>query len=824
MIEGFEPVVVDTLGGLCTLVERSDLPVGLSPLAKNVEFFPGGVRSRDGFKVFRNWSPLTDPPRALYEHVSALGTRHQITYLGATGYLDSAGSQFMEKIGAPSGFSTMKAASMYGRAFICISDGRRGLVPPIQVDDPLTNTNLASIGMNGAHEATIAFAAGGSMVPGKYFIAVAFETQSGYISGLSKLNYDTMIAGSGSYKINLTSIPLGPAGVTKRRIFISLVDSFELYNPSGLVLNDNTTTTLSGIDLTQAAIAEGMPFSDYINLQPPTAHLGVVGYSNRICYWGGDGKLNHFVGPLSSGINPDYSTIGLINLDFGSERYDAYTFNPLGPYVEWYGVTPIGTGSVQEKDTTSGELLNWYRIISNGVATTGLIEQGWGAGSSLRPNRDTLGNHYLNPGRRFGIRVRARNYNGAASGNLKVVLYEVASGVSRTALTTLTIPLASASAEWAIYEGDGTTVATGQPYVALSVYGDNVPNLGIVDIGHIEIYDVEEKRGGSFVDVSRAFDPESFDIVNGRISVSPNDGEEIRNCFPLRGNLYIAKERSLYVTQDNGQDAALWSVEIVSSTVGTPSVHGVGMGDGWAVIVSRDGLYMFDGGAPQKISQEIQPTWDLFDWTKGEQLFCTVDTQRQVIYIGGPTTSGGFQQLRLNYVEGFGDPVSGAGNGRKWSTDTRYTGGLEVGKFNHAWPITLTDGTKVMAFCASDDGSRVVYEDSATVNDYSGNINSTYETAPIGKDMGRSIFGQIAMKIRGSGTLNTSIVRPDGSATTLATRTLAANPLHDVEIKLLKIDTQQGVRINVYETGGYFNLRRLALWLKPAVYGPFRGY
>lgn len=822
MREGFEPVVVDTLGGLCTLVERSDLPVGLSPLAKNVEFFPGGVRSRDGFKTLYNFSPETDPPRAIYEHVSALDNRYHLSYRGGSGSLDYNGANpFVELLGAPAAYSTMRAASMYGRAFICVSDGRRGLVPPIQVDDPAVNTIVAPVGMGGAHEATIAFAAGGSMTVGTYFIVVAFETNTGYITGTSKLNYDTM--GAAARTIDLSSIPLGPTGVTKRRIFISLPNSFELYNPAGLTINDNSTTTLSGIDLTPADIAAGLPFTDYQNLQPPTAHLGVEGYSNRLVYWGGDGRINPFFGPITTGINPDYSSIGLINLDFSAERYDAYAFNPLSTYVEWNGVTPLGTGTVVEKDSTSGELLNWYRITSNGAATTGLIEQGWGTLPTYRLNRDQLGNYYLNPGRKFGIRARVRNYSSMGSGNLKIVLYEANSvGPTRTALATLTVPMSTTPGTWAIYEGDGSTFSTGLPNVAMSIYGDNLPNGGIVDVAHIEVYDCEAKRGNSSLDISRVFDPESFDIVNGRIEVSPNDGEEIRNVMPLRGNLYIFKEKSMYVTQDNGQEPAFWKVEIVSSTVGTPSVHGVGAGDGWLVIAARDGLYMFDGGAPQKISQEIQPTWNSFDWTKGERIYCVVDTQHQIIYVGGPTATG-FQQLRLNYLDGFGSPMSD-GNGRKWSLDTRYTGGTETGAFTHAAPITLSDGSRAIAFAAADDGARIVYQDSATKDDYSGYISSQYETAPIGTDMGRSIFGEVAIKIRGAGTLATSYIRPDASAVSLPNKTLSANPLHDIEIRTLRVDTQLGVRVGIYGTGAYFVMKRLAVWTKPSPFSYLRGY
>jgi len=819
MIEGFEPVVVDTLGGLCTLVERSDLPVGLSPLAKNVEFFPGGVRSRDGFASYIDFSPATDPPRAIYEHVSGLGNRGTITYRGGVGSLDNNGTAFMSNIGAPSGFSTMKAASLYGRAFICISDGRRGLVPPIQVGDPATLSHLSFLGMSGAGDATALFAGVGAFTPGRYFVVVAFETATGYITGATVLNYDTATVLSGT--LNLSNIPIGPPGVTKRRIFVSLPNSFDLYNPAGATIDDNSTTTLT-LSLSPAEIAAGLPYSGYITLQTPTAHLGVVGYNNRLFAWGGDGKLNSFYGPTSSGINPTYSSIGLVNLDFGAAEAAEYVFNPLGEYRNWTGVTPLGTGSVINS-ATSGQLLNFYRIVSDGSAVTGLIEQGWG-GLSYRPNRDYLGTYYLNPGRKFGVRARVRNVNGASVGSLRIELYEATStGPARNLLATLIVPAASMSANWSIFEADGTVETTGMPSVAMSVYASGVSNTKAIDVANIEVYDNEYKRGASTIDGSMAFDPESFDVVSGRVSVSPNDGQETRDAFVLRGNLYICKEKSLYVTQDNGQEPAFWSVELVSSTVGTPSVHGVGIGDGWVVIAARDGLYKFDGGAPEKISQEIQPTWDLFDWSLGEQIYVAVETQHQFIVIGGPTATGGFQQIRLNYVDGFDSPL-GDGNGRKWSTDTRLSGVTETGAFNHAYPITTAKGLQTIAFAVSDDSKRIAVASPGSTSDFSGAINSMYETAPIGGDMKRSLFGRVGMKIRGVGTLLTNFIRPDSSLVALPNRTLSANPLHDVEIRTQQTDTQLGVRVNTNAVGSYFILKRLAVWLKQAPFSALRGY
>ena len=55
------------------------------------------------------------------------------------------------------------------------------------------------------------------------------------------------------------------------------------------------------------------------------------------------------------------------------------------------------------------------------------------------------------------------------------------------------------------------------------------------------------------------------------------------------------------------------------------------MGDEAAVIAGQDGVYVFDGSPPQKLSQEIHsdqrslatnkgPVWDQINWAAGETI------------------------------------------------------------------------------------------------------------------------------------------------------------------------------------------------------------
>ncbi len=208
------------------------------------------------------------------------------------------------------------------------------------------------------------------------------------------------------------------------------------------------------------------------------------------------------------------------------------------------------------------------------------------------------------------------------------------------------------------------------------MYADGVPAPSgesfLVD--NIEIFLTNAAQNASLVRASGTETPEAYDGVTGIMSIAENNGQGIRSAFVLRNNLYFVKERSLYVTATDGvNEPALWAVEEASNQVGTPSAHGVGVGEEWVVIAGRSGLYLFDGSNPVKLSQEIQPTWDAINWEAGQKLWVQVDTQHKRILVGVPmgAATQPNQILMLDYTEGFGDPLlamlTAPERSRKWA-------------------------------------------------------------------------------------------------------------------------------------------------------------
>jgi len=77
---------------------------------------------------------------------------------------------------------------------------------------------------------------------------------------------------------------------------------------------------------------------------------------------------------------------------------------------------------------------------------------------------------------------------------------------------------------------------------------------------------------------------------------------------------------------DCGSDAARWHTSVARIGIGE---------DGWSSRTAT-GLYIFSGGEPVKISQEIQPTWNKINCSMGHTLWVTVDTKERRILIGAP--------------------------------------------------------------------------------------------------------------------------------------------------------------------------------------------
>jgi hypothetical protein len=552
-------------------------------------------------------------------------------------------------------------------------------------------------------------------------------------------------------------IPTGPANVVGRLLMFtpagqSGAPSFYHIAPSetpessptAMLIGDNTTTE-AVFDFSDVELLAATPVGYLFDLVELAEQAGVIAYGDRLFWWG---ERNG----IWSGENGVW-----LNLTFDG----GWNGNiPLG----WTADATAGAGGSKESATVAwGDA---YRINGDGATVT--------RGKITQPAvADENGVELISPNTEYTVRARVMG-SGLFSGTLHVNLASAAGN-----LVTQGLEVAyneAPSGGYAEFVAQLTPpMATIPDDLVLQIYADGTPtDFGYFLVDNVEIYQTAlGEVAGSVVRASRVNDPESYDGVQGLMVVAPNDGQRITNAFVLRNNLYIVKERSLYVTADDGvNEPALWAIQEVSNRVGTPSIHGVAMGDQAAVIAGQDGVYVFDGSPPQKLSQEIQtdernlqtgagPVWDQVNWGAGETLWAVLQTDRKRLLVGVPTGSATAPNATLVMQFAYGTQslvdvtrfrlFRDAPRARGW---VPWTIGV-----NCAAAIARPDG-KFPVFLGSNDGSGKIFElAEGTYGDDGKVIPSYYATYFVnGSDLGlppvqRKLFGYLRVNVEGQGKL-----------------------------------------------------------------------
>lgn len=809
MREGFaELPALDNYGGLVSFVPKQDLDAGQAAQASNIEFVPGGCASRIGFKV-QSTIPFdsvnaSNAINTIFGYPKQDGTRVRIV-------LSDVGTLYTEyPEGTLAAVEThlgrnmiMKGCALFNQAFLAFSDGLKGVARVRKLDQ---DGNLYPVAQQGISlNATFTATAGVGTVStvGDHVAVLVIETTDGFITAPTTLQNAVIGAGQ---KYVWSAIPLGPANTKRRRFYLTPDGGSvtELYTHPALWVNDNTTTTLT-VDIDDTTLQnEGTLLTATERLRYPLPPaLGVTNYSGRLIAWG---ALN---------ILPTYvSGDGITRYGFGNLSFDG---GSIAGVPNGWTVSSAG-GALVDNVTAPGCGLNAWQITGTGApGDTGKLVSAY----------NTLRTFDYPFAKTFKARLRVKKSSTLTAGQLEVGLQGL--GFS------FRIQAADISTDWTWVEGTllSTTAAAGYPlYFCLNQSGGNPPLNSLLTVGEIEIFDSKSPSQRSIVWASNLNDADGFDIAEGFQNVNVGDGQAVMTAWELNGSLYYGKERSLWSTIDNGDVFSNWPINNVSYQTGVISVHGAAYGDRWMALASHDGLYFFQGGEPEKLSQEIQPEWDRINPSYYHLVWVAVDVRAKRIVVGAPldlaTTCS--HMFVLDYVDGVPDglhtnPMFSGGRGRKWSI----------------WPVALKCGV----YAERDNGSRtmmygkdagagiasIVRQDSTGAQRYDTfgadpvAIHSIYETAPLGAPMGRSKFGFLAMKIRGQGTLLTSLVRPGGTTVAMQSLTLSNTSDHDLELQPDHDDTQIGL---MYETnaltGDWFSLKRMALYAKDHPYAPIRGH
>lgn len=680
----------------------------------------------------------------------------------------------------------------YNGTWPVISSGRYGTFPNYYLS---ISVNLNVTGT--ASSANGTFFVVGNIVAGVHQVTLQFLLSTDYLTPPSPPF--TWIAAGGKRAV-VSNIAIGPANVLARYVSFTPISSGQFYyvasnpsDPNGVtIINDNTSTT-AYMDFLDTDLLDGTNINDAFDLIELGESIGFLDYNSRLVTWGMTNRTQNFNNlGFDGGFSQDGNSI------------------PLG----WTADATNYTGGGKALVSVTGDA---YAITGDGIhATQGKIAQ-----SAFQ---DYLGDPILFPSTAYTISAR----------------------VSKSAIltgATLYIQLFSSSAAYVngITINIGTQVNTNSfqrftagcpalPSVVPSdlevlVYATNLTSGNSVYVDEIELYPTGNPVETSVIRFSNEENPESFQGLTGFAQPSQENGQAIRNCFVLRDFFYITKERSLFVTRDDGQnEPAGWEINEVSSKIGTPSPRGVGIGDEWAVIASESGLWFFTGGQlsdQSKLSLEIQPTWDSINWNLGQLIDVKVDTRRKRIYVNcpiGPSATQNNTVLTLDYTEGFGDPQQNGGIGRKWCPWT-----LAANAIN----LCLQQDQSIILYVGNNFGSGWIYKlDSSNYNDYGSSLTpiDAYWQSGYFQNTSRLNYAYLIANVVGIGLLQ-MILRTGDQSSFYPIRgwILNALGLKNMERQIQKQHFRMAVRFEVTDLNAYFSIQGFTLMVNQAIFAPVRG-
>lgn len=280
-----DPNVVREFLGTFDRSDTDSVPLGFFRDSRNIRFITGGVKSREGTSLDTTIGSVKR--MAIYKRI---GEAQRLLILDGSGNLyDSTNlSTPILSIVAMTDFSV---EVMFDRAYITPHDGITGLPGEVVYVYEGSGTARPTAG-NAPSSSTLSVASSGlsgNCEAGIHIYAVAFETESGYITapgGFKELDQ------VGGFSTTISSIPLGPAGTAARVLLatkriLSFNGDYENQEyflvPNGR-LGDNTgeehTVSFFDADLISSA--------DYLfdQLAEIPAGVGIRNYGGRLCVWG----------------------------------------------------------------------------------------------------------------------------------------------------------------------------------------------------------------------------------------------------------------------------------------------------------------------------------------------------------------------------------------------------------------------------------------------------------------------------------------------------------------------------------------------------------
>jgi hypothetical protein len=629
---------------------------------------------------------------------------------------------------------------------------------------------------SGGGTATLA----GNISAGVHGVSVFFRTRQSFDTSPAP---PAMWTAAGGLPVSLSNIPIGPPNVVARVVvFTAAAGANYFFVAATMIINDNTTTSAT-FDFTDSALLSGTNVDEYFNRVELGECAGFAIYADRLFGFAQRNKI---------------FTFNNFSFDGG--------FNSFGTPLGWTADPTNGAGG--SRVTPSSVWGDAYGITGDGVsALRGMISQSaitdpFGVMSLLQTNTA------------YSVRVKTYAPHGAPHGVGYTITIEI---FSPTAGSLGLFNAVFAAGNILPVESIGPLMpaqATLPADAVLRIYSSNTLANGVlVAADAVEVFPTLTPWIQTSVSASLAGLPEAFDGETGLLEPEDAGDQMIMGGFQLRDRFYLVGQNWIGSTQDDKtNEPSLWDISETSNVVGTPSPNGIGIGEEWAVVASRNGLYIVWGGnEPIKISQEIQPDWDSINWDAGYSLWVKVDVKQKRILVGVPTGAAtlpnqifyfdyrgldtatdiaSYHSVRYSSYSG---KILAIGDARKWSVWNIPSGSCGL--------IERPDGTQ-HTFIGNDQNNGLIWDlldeadfpDGTGFSDDGAGIPWTYSTyytpghideQQLQLGAGRKLYGYLTGFVEGKGVMSIT-AQPLGNITPVqlaSVNLVTSNPVAIASVK-----------------------------------------
>lgn len=415
----------------------------------------------------------------------------------------------------------------------------------------------------------------------------------------------------------------------------------------------------------------------------------------------------------------------------------------------------------------------------------------------------------------FGVRIVYSKGSNVATGSLKFGL----TGTTGSTSQTMDLSLITADTQYVaellvndtfsddlalFYEGIGPGEAAGVVYVYV-----------------LECFDPTNTSHRSTVWWSEPLQLRAVNGLTGAQTFGAADGETAWLGFEWQGRFMVAKDSSLWVTQQSSAPPNEWPIEKLSDLIGVCGRRAIGHGPDFKILVNRGGCWLFQGtavGPDADVANEISAEWAAINWAQAWQIWVVVDDLAQRIYLGVPTGTATYCNTLyvLDYSGGFGP--AGEASGRRWSVwNVEARGGVVSRRGGQ------NQGELWIARDLGTSTSVRYLNSSAVVDGTADAIGWTYETGRIGAPDGAiGLYRRLALTVEGVGIISPAIIKADGIAVALPAPTLYT-PMRGTQHLLCNVkDERVGVRLATSGVGARVHLHRLSLWMRRNPFGEYR--